>query len=331
MHQPTLFIFNPETDFARALANGIYTPTAPVAELKRRLALTPAHLGSEGDMVLISHAIGESDLIALPHFDEIKALGIRIIRESELKDADPDKIVPWGWDNTLTCFLCRHGVSSRLIPDEERIKTIRELSHRRISIAFHQKLSQASLSDYAHIPKEIFEVSQLKGILKEMPQAYLKAPWSSSGRGVIRTADYSLDKTLQWAGGIMRRQKSVIVEPAWAKTLDFASEWECERGQAHFIGYSVFSTKPGGGYLKNEIIPQSRLEHIIRQHTPLDINYIIDTQKIIIEELIAPHYDGPLGIDMLANSVDGRVNACVEVNLRLTMGRIAIERAARLR
>ena len=39
---------------------------------------------------------------------------------------------------------------------------------------------------------------------------------------------------------------------------------------------------------------------------------------------MAPFYDGPLGIDMLVTS-ERNIHPCVEINLRDTMGRVAID------
>ena len=46
---------------------------------------------------------------------------------------------------------------------------------------------------------------------------------------------------------------------------------------------------------------------------------MIELQRDAIAEVVAPGYSGPLGIDMLATG-DGRINPCVEMNLRMTMG-----------
>lgn len=55
---------------------------------------------------------------------------------------------------------------------------------------------------------------------------------------------------------------------------------------------------------------------------------IIDAQKTILQSMIAPRYSGPVGIDMLATA-DGHINPCVEINLRMTMGMVALARQKR--
>lgn len=50
---------------------------------------------------------------------------------------------------------------------------------------------------------------------------------------------------------------------------------------------------------------------------------MIESQRLAIDSLIAPHYNGPVGIDMFS-TVEGDLNPCVEINLRLTMGLAAL-------
>ena len=53
---------------------------------------------------------------------------------------------------------------------------------------------------------------------------------------------------------------------------------------------------------------------------------------VAIDDLIAPHYDGPVGIDMMLYwDENGRIalNPCVEVNLRMTMGMVTAAMGSR--
>ena len=51
-----------------------------------------------------------------------------------------------------------------------------------------------------------------------------------------------------------------------------------------------------------------------------------------LDSIIAPHYDGPLGIDMMFyKNENGEIalNPCVEVNLRMTMGMVTAAMGSR--
>ena len=51
----------------------------------------------------------------------------------------------------------------------------------------------------------------------------------------------------------------------------------------------------------------------------IDVIPLIERQQKILNEVIAPHYEGLFGVDLLVTA-DGRINPCVEINLRRTMG-----------
>ena len=62
---------------------------------------------------------------------------------------------------------------------------------------------------------------------------------------------------------------------------------------------------------------------LIESYPALD--EVVDDVLKALDAIIAPHYDGPLGIDMmLYRDEHGEIalNPCVEVNLRMTMGMI---------
>lgn len=181
----------------------------------------------------------------------------------------------------------------------------------------------------ADLPREVFSVEEGIGLLisrrKGGGELFLKAPWSSSGRGVLFTGGLSPEKVEEWIGGSVRRQGSVMAETAFLKLLDCASEWELSGGEASFVGWSVFSASGSGRYAGNELLPQSELRDMISVAAPAaDLDEMVRRQKNALEALVAPDYDGPLGIDMLVDS-SGLLHPCIELNLRLTMGRVALE------
>lgn len=151
----------------------------------------------------------------------------------------------------------------------------------------------------------------------------IKAPWSSSGRGLLFSQTLSREKTLEWIFGVIRSQGFAIGEKKYIRKLDFASEWFVEDGIPVFIGFSIFSSSNRGKYQGNLILPQKKLnERIIKECRWTD--GILKLQKEFISSMISNEYSGPVGIDMLATP-DGEINPCVEINLRHTMGHVAIE------
>ena len=160
-----------------------------------------------------------------------------------------------------------------------------------------------------------------------------KSPWSSSGRGVfVGSVDFNpnlnpnLDlncksSTLKRLQGFLSSQGGFVVDRFYEdKVLDFAMEFVVHKDHTvEFLGYSVFQTGESGAYGYNYVESQ---EELLRR---------IDVDAALLHRLIAYHkehlaqtvYHGPVGIDML-KTADGSIHPCLEINLRLNMGILAL-------
>ncbi len=291
------------------------------------MALFPACYASNRDAILIIDHIDDKQLRESPYFEIAVSKSISIIRLNQIagfvsrfkSEAGNLKFRPWGWNHSILKTLLTAGVGQHLLKTEDQIDKIRELSHRRTTIPFQSILSQ-NLDDINVIPaKEFYATKDATDFFESNPGAFFKAPWSSSGRGVINTAGMSPNAITAWINGCIRRQGSVIGEIGRRRTCDFATEWYCKNGVATFLGLSLFKTSPEGRYKGNIIGSQAFLWQSISRHTNHWRQNVIDAQKIAIDSIISPSYDGPVGIDMFS-TVEGDINPCVEINLRMTMG-----------
>ena len=211
------------------------------------------------------------------------------------------------------------------MPDEGELDKYKILAHRRTCIPFRQSLAEKLNINPYHVGEEIFSIEGVKDFLKRYPYSYFKSPWSSSGRGVVSSTHISEKGLFEWTSGSIRRQGSVLAERGDERILDFATEWKCENRKAIFLGLSVFKTSPRGKYQGNVSALQEELNRIISSASPYWNADIIAAQQEVVEELISRDYTGPLGIDMLIDK-EKKINLCVEINLRLTMGHIEIMR-----
>ena len=312
----TLHIFNPETDYALASGRTQYTPPKNVRMLRKMLHALPVIFAKPGDTILaldddVDHEGMYSQLCRLR--------GVEIITLGQLKGLHPQSISPWGWNAALRNTLLRNGLEKKLMPAEEEMELIRALSHRRNTIPFLQTFTEY---DIGEMPCELKSMEEFDEWLGRHPDGYLKSPWSSSGRGVLRIAGQSPEAVRRWAGGSIRTQGSVMVERPWDRTLDFASEWEMTaEGRAIFKGLSVFETNESGRYSHNISDSTAALLARIRHIAPTVDDNLFQAQSRALAKMLRG-YVGPVGIDMLADK-DGRVNPCVEINLRHTMGMTA--------
>lgn len=344
----TLYIYNPEHDLALANGSENYTASAKIRAMRQQNALIQSILAKNEDLILLldhhyasdycnvkfdtnsntdskftNHIIDSANQV---HSKRIKLIGMRELQNLDFSNI---RISPWGWDSTIVARLRRAGVPTSILPSQNSIAKLRELSHRRTAIQFLTGiLPSLPYSSEIIIPQEIHNETQAVEFLNQHDACVFKAPWSSSGHGIQFGSSSDSPILIPWIRGIIREQGCVIGEKFYPRSLDWASEWEIENGCASFLGFSVFTSSGRGKYHGNILRSQHELVELIIDSSQgtlslSDIQNIISHQEKLLNSLIAPHYEGMLGIDMLTTN-SGTIHPCVEINLRTTMGHIAL-------
>ncbi len=351
---PRLFIFNPETDYALAVGRSHYSLPQKIKKLRSDLQLVQAQVAHPGDAIVVDDDFTPASYPHPAHLELVKQKGLTLIRRSELRDSLTSEMIitPWGWNHTLLHDLHRAGLPNDYsvslivekpwsLPTEEDIDRWRELSHRRTAIAFRKALPESE-GLLLHPGCEFTDVADALEFADAHMEVYFKAPWSSSGRGVVTTSTFRpvnegeqankghqaneavfSEKLKEWLSGCIKSQGSVTAEIGVRRKADFASEWLITDGKAGFRGLSLFETTENGKYLSNHSLSYSEIAARLTALSPFWSDKILSAQKQALEEIIAPGYEGPVGIDMLI-SEEGLINPCVELNLRLTMGIMAL-------
>ena len=127
-----------------------------------------------------------------------------------------------------------------------------------------------------------------------------------------------------WFRNLVERQGSVMVEPYYAKVKDFGMEFSADgQGNIHYEGLSLFHTV-NGAYVGNILATERAKQKMLSRYIPDD--FIACIREKIISCLDLGDYAGPFGIDMMiVKSADGfLLHPCVEINLRRTMGHVAL-------
>lgn len=313
-----VYIFNPEHDLA--LAHGAHNYTAPpfARQFRHDMRLLPVWVATAGSYIAIPDdcPIEEDRRWLHDHH-----LDLTPVHFSKIAELGPCRIHPWGWDAALRYRLMQAGVSPEYLPTDDELDCIRRLSHRRMTIAVHQALEEA----FSPCPVELKAVEEVHAFIKQHPGCYLKMPWSGSGKGIYRVIDPQGDQhVLRWIEGALRRQGSLLCEVGLDRVQDFAIECKCRGGHVMFMGYSVFDNDFHSQFGTGRVAPMDELQEMLLGLYP-DLDAVIGQVLMVIDELIAPHYDGPVGIDMMLYwDNNGRIalNPCVEVNMRMTMGMV---------
>lgn len=317
-----LHIFNPEHDLA--LASNLSNFTAPHAgrQLRQDLGWLPALWAEEDDFILV-----ENTKNAQRSYGRLR---VRIgggqrqfVDKFQLNSLDITEVSPWGWNLALRSFLLRYGVKTVL--PEDYIAGVRELSHRRHAISLLRSLQGLGTTGMS------FETNCMADILEYLRQygvIVLKAPWSSSGRGVRFFNDAPNESQERWIRNIIDRQGSVIMEPYYHKLKDFGMEFESDgQGCVRYLGLSLFLTK-NSAYKGNVLLSEETKLNLLSRN--ISIGLLHEVQEKICKELgrlYKDKYKGPFGVDMMIISQPSGgllLHPCVEINLRRTMGHVAL-------
>ena len=316
----TLYYFTPENDIALALNSPFFTPPAAAVQLRESGAALMAWLGNKND-----YFIGSKD-------DERWIERVSQVLETQFpslfhKSLSIDSCCPWGWSLYTRRQLIRAGVVPSLLPDENTIERIRQLGHRRISVKMYEFLSSCGLPYSLHeSPVEYSDATGIETLLNTGENLYIKSPWSSSGRGVIDTKNVSVNQVIRMVNGMISHQGSVLVEKSLNKVQDFAMLYDMIEGKASFVGYSQFFNNGLSNYSGNTLCCDSKIAANLSALVPEE--WIAATQIAVtnaLEHVLGTDYSGAVGVDMLIYQDERGYNIapCIEVNLRLTMGRVA--------
>lgn len=321
-----LYLFNPENDLALAADMPHFTPPIAALKLKRAACMLPMWYAGVGDYVLVdAECIPECEAIADNN-------GIKVAFVPEVPD-DIVGVYPWGWSRHARQQLLSRGCPESLLPSDKELEDTRNLSHRRLTVQLYEALGAIGLPyPLPPLPREIRDIDYIASELEAGRHKFIKSPWSGSGRGVIDTLTAPSRQVLRLAEGVIKRQGSVMVEERLEKVCDFAMLFEMNGFEARFVGYSVFFNESYSTYSGNVLAGNDKLEALIARY--VGVEQLRDTQSAlekVLSMVIDGRYNGPLGIDMMIyRDGDGyRVAQCVEVNLRMTMGRVAYELANR--
>ena len=334
-----LHIFNPEHDLA--MASHLANFTAPHAgrALRADLCFLPGLWAEEGDAVLVDDA--DYAAKAFRRFLTVACIHRPMpqwLTKQELSHHDISVVDPWGWDKAIRFQLERNGVKASVLPSPDEIEVFRRLSHRRLAAETLKNIQAEGTTGVAfecNAPDEIEEK------IIAYRQVVLKAPWSSSGRGVRFVDVMEENEKVQvqnvrgWIKNTLQVQGSIMVEPYYNKVKDFAMEFESDgMGKINYLGLSLFHTA-NGAYTGNILATEDEKMETLSHYISVDL---INNAKANIQAVLGPlfqgKYRGPFGIDMMVVAASPQqterspqnnlLHPCVEINLRRTMGHVAL-------
>ncbi len=247
-------------------------------------------------------------------------------------DADasgfPQKIVPWGWNYVLRKRLRKEGYSEELLPSDEQIESIAELSDRRFALEALEYVHShcCSISDIPLTAPSYriaaSSVEQVKEFIAKHRNIVLKAPVSGSGKGIRWATDALSHSDEGWCRNLIARHGCVVAERRLTLKKEFAMLFKVTVTDIIFCGYSLFYTE-NGAYRGNVLASDKFIENQLAELIPLEMLEKVKVELMgYLSRRVCGRYEGFVGVDQFFSEEHG-FNPVVEINMRMTMGLLA--------
>jgi len=299
------------------------------------LSILPFIFCTENDYVLTENPPSEMFL------DYLKNLGFELPSFKSLAELEAmppgsfDAIVPWGWSPSahfkLKNLKEKCGIEFRNSPLFEWNDEHKLLYERSTSLNLLYQILKNNPPHWFIDPNrcgvkaESFE--KIEVMLKKHSSIVLKAPVSSSGRGIqIIRRQHLNASNKQWISGVFKQQNYLIVEPYLEKLIDLSFQFEVKNNsEVLYHGFSVFETNSNGQYKRTFIHPD--LISIFQGEAIFEVKEKIEItagilKKVLYESDFLHNYRGYLGIDALLYRDQNKlmIQPCIELNCRMNMG-----------
>ncbi|MEG1580660.1 MAG: hypothetical protein RR386_05325 [Bacteroidaceae bacterium] len=312
-----LFIFNPSHDLALANNDSHFLPPRTVRQMENDLGLLPLCYADEGDIAMTD----EGFFVLNAEHRLCKALS---------EKPDITSVHPWGWNPQIYEKLNKAEISTAILPSTEQLNEVRRLSNREWATKCLLHIRSKGYDWMCGESTFCTSEEEIKDAITAYKSSIIKAPWSGSGRGLRFGQGRFAPPLVGWCLNTLKLQGGLVVEPFYNKVLDFALEFESNgKGVVQYIGLSYFDCTTQGSYSSSIVAPQEVLRHKLEPYLdPEKFNTLRSELEDWLSEYIGTSYTGILGIDcMICRQPEDDtifIHPCVEINLRQTMGYVAM-------
>lgn len=335
-----VYLFNPTCEYAVANGTTSWQPNRILQKMEADLATLPLFFAQPDDKVIVPELPSGNFLENLQKIG-IQTPGFILKRniKSENIDFRIDQLNPWGWSPAAHKFLetfkpfCSEEFKQSPVfnwkPEYKNYyskKFAREILH---------QITQKYPSEHFIAQNQLTEICKTKDdfefYFEKWGKLMVKAPWSSSGRG-LQPIRYKPIHPKVWDKimAMVKDQSFAIVEPYLDKVIDLAFQFEMKKGEVQYLGISNFSTDYKGQYNGNNLngLPDSLAREVtefIKSVPALTLQPIKETLET---SNLAKNYEGYFGVDTLIFRDEAgklKVNPCLEINVRHNMGLLSLQ------
>jgi len=334
-----IYYFNPTCELAIANGSFSYQPPLLLQEMERDLSILPFVFCTENDFVLTEASPSTVFLQKLEKFGFELPQFCSLAELESFPNDSFDAIYPWGWSPAVhfklknlkekCAYQFKEGPVYNWNPGHKL------LFERSTSLDFLTGLLNNNPPDWfirkEMIGSKVTSFEEIELLLAKHSPLVLKAPLSSSGRGIqiIRNAKLNTSNK-QWISGTLKQQSYLIAEPFLEKLIDLSFQFQVlPNSQIEYLGFSVFETNSNGQYRGTLI--HSDLKKIVPEENASELMEMISiTADIISCELGKSNYAtwhrGFLGVDAMIfkHQKSLMMQPCIEINSRMNMGVLAM-------
>ena len=345
MLAPNLYFFNPTCEMSIANGTVSFQPNRFLQQFETDLGLLPAFLAKPSDWLLLTRIPSDEFIenmkvegFEMPEFKRID----KVLAEESYAENSFNEIRPWGWSPVFLhqtrsiipfCSDVFQQNEGRFLCRNDRYFYSRKFALD-VLTELVQNSSNMSLISEQQLPIQCFKVEEAEAAHQKNKQSVLKAPWSSSGRGLsmLRLADFN-GSIRNWARGVIKSQGYIMCEPLLKKIVDFSFQFKIENGEIQYLGTTFFQTDEKGQYNGHYL-------HV--NDIPINsefMTFILNNERQISEQLMLElsnklrgKYTGYFGVDAMLVEIDRelKIQPCLEINLRYNMGILAMKLAEKV-
>ena len=332
---PVVHWFNPnaELQVAAVRRGERFFPKKMSAAMEEDCEMVMLAWCRRDDMVLMRKPPSNEHLAYLKqagfHLPEIMRAGTRIDRKL-------GGLRPWAWSPDASAALRGNaGHVSPSVPWQWREALPELWFSKEIGVRLMELLD---ISERAVICRDPDAAMAEVRRLLEQGRVLIKGAFGCAGRDHLRVDAGEETTAREWLERVLADHGSVVVERWRERVLDFSTLYEMEAGKVDLIGMTLMENDERGRFLGSRVAPKwgSLLDDEISTFLYREARVMEWVQEKIPAALaeLLPGYVGPLGVDaMVFRNADCSLDwsPVVELNVRMTMGRVALELMAKSR
>ena len=354
---PNIHCFNPngEGHEAASRTNIHYEPKKKHKWIETDLDLLPLSWARKDDVVLVHEAPSLAHIMKLRNAGLVMPEWVVRGEEKELHQRKIGGVEPWMWSPDSRDLL--ESYQANISPNTQKpyLEASEQTIHSRENdLEFAERCGQTDSTwceTYIEVKQAIESYRSDKSITNNTSSTQaimLKSPYSSAGRGLMQIRKASISKSQEgWIERILAEQGGVVVEPYFEKVFDFSAQYHRHSsGKIELIGMTRVMNDSKGRYLGCYVHPKwakgldkELSEFLFRQQNVMQI-YRHEMVDHLENHLTSSSYVGAIGIDAMVHRVSCedteshleskskskfKLRQVVELNMRITMGRVALE------